>query len=178
MLISGVAVAGYREPLHLASTTWYDTVKTSSAHGIIGTANYQSFCNVEGNQPDSYTYLPNPTIASSSAGGNSHIRWTTELIASSGAEGLAALVAYESQAPAIAAAKAAGLRDRYGLDASATEFWDVHATMDEDHAAWAIEALAGLGPDSPTITAAFRQAADAWWAFLDEREAARPLAHA
>jgi pyrroloquinoline-quinone synthase len=96
------------------------------------------------------------------------------VVAAGPAQGLGALTAYEIQAPGIAATKAAGLRAHYGLDASATEFWSVHARMDRDHAAWAIDALAQL-PDADAALPAARAAADAWWEFLDEREAAAAL---
>jgi pyrroloquinoline quinone (PQQ) biosynthesis protein C len=95
-----------------------------------------------------------------------------DLIDSSPAEGLVALVAYEIQAPAIAASKADGLRRHYGASAGATRFWDIHATMDLDHARWGIEAVAELGAPEGLLAAAARSAADAWWAFLDDREAA------
>ena len=91
------------------------------------------------------------------------------LVLAGSASGLAALIAYEVQAPEIAATKAAGLRAHYGLDLGATEFWDVHAHMDRDHAEWAIDALAQL-PHAEAAIPAAREAADAWWAFLDERE--------
>lgn len=94
-----------------------------------------------------------------------------ELIAAGAAEGLAAVVAYEMQAPEIAASKASGLRARYGLDSRATRFWDVHATMDRDHSDWSIDALACLGAPAATVVSAARRSLDAWWAFLDEREA-------
>ena len=90
------------------------------------------------------------------------------------ATGLAAVMAYEIQAPAIAESKARGLRRHYGLDAAATTFWDVHATMDSDHADWGISALAELSEDQASVVAAVRDAADAWWAFLNEREAEAP----
>ena len=93
------------------------------------------------------------------------------LIASSGAEGLAGVVAYEMQAPAIAATKSRALRRDYGLDERATTFWDVHATMDQDHADWSIDALEALPVATTTVVAAARSAATAWWAFLDDREA-------
>ena len=93
------------------------------------------------------------------------------LVSAGSASGLAALIAYEVQAPEIAASKAAGLRAHYALDSRATEFWDVHAHMDRDHAEWAVDALAQLPRGEAAIPAA-REAADAWWAFLDEREAA------
>ncbi|MGA8635749.1 MAG: iron-containing redox enzyme family protein [Candidatus Dormiibacterota bacterium] len=98
------------------------------------------------------------------------------LIASSGAEGLAAVVAYEMQAPEIASSKAGGLRRHYGIDATGTYFWDIHATMDVDHAQWGIEALAALDIPERQVVGAARAAADAWWIFLDDRESAAPQA--
>jgi pyrroloquinoline quinone (PQQ) biosynthesis protein C len=97
------------------------------------------------------------------------------LIESSPAEGLAALVAYEMQAPAIAASKADGLRRHYEISAAGTRFWDIHATMDQDHARWGIEAVAELGAPEGRLIGAARSAADAWWAFLDDRDAAVAL---
>jgi pyrroloquinoline quinone (PQQ) biosynthesis protein C len=94
------------------------------------------------------------------------------LTASSGAEGLAAVVAYEMQAPGIASSKASGLRRHYGIVETGTYFWDIHATMDVDHAQWGIEALAALDIPERRIVGAARAAADAWWAFLDDRESA------
>ncbi len=97
-----------------------------------------------------------------------------ELVASSAAEGLAAVLAYEVQAPDISATKAAGLRSRYGLDGDAVLFWDTHAHVEHDHASWTVDALVGAGGRPASVAAAARRAADAWWAFLDEREAAAP----
>lgn len=107
-----------------------------------------------------------------SAATESLLRTYRDLVASSAAEGLAAVVAYEIQAPSIAASKADGLRRHYGMDAQGTRFWDLHATMDDDHARWGIEALAALDVPESRLIGAARSAADAWWAFLDEREAA------
>jgi len=95
------------------------------------------------------------------------------LIAASPGEGLTAVVAYESQAPLIAASKARGLRERYGFDDAGTQFWDVHGTMDTDHAAWSVEALVTLDAPPELVNASARRSLDAWWAFLDEREVAR-----
>jgi pyrroloquinoline quinone (PQQ) biosynthesis protein C len=89
--------------------------------------------------------------------------------------GLAAVAAYEVQAPAIATSKAEGLRRRYGLDASATRFWDVHAEVDTVHGDWTLEALALVADDPAEVTAAATAAADAWWSFLDERQAEAPV---
>ena len=93
------------------------------------------------------------------------------LVDAGGAQGLAAVVSYEMQAPAIAATKAKGLREWYGFDDRATRFWDLHATMDTSHADWGFEALARLDAPEPVIVEAARRASDAWWEFLDEREA-------
>ncbi len=88
---------------------------------------------------------------------------------------LAGLAAYETQASAVAATKADGLRRWYGLDDEAVAFWDVHAAMDADHGQWAVDALCLLGADPDDVGRAARRAADAWWSFLDEREAAAPV---
>jgi pyrroloquinoline quinone (PQQ) biosynthesis protein C len=90
------------------------------------------------------------------------------------AAALAGLAAYETQAPDIAASKADGLRRSYGLDRAGTEFWDVHAELDAEHGDWALEALALAGADPGEVRMAAGRAADAWWAFLDEREAEAP----
>jgi pyrroloquinoline-quinone synthase len=84
--------------------------------------------------------------------------------------GIAAIAAYEVQAAEIATTKALGLRKHYGLDESATEFWDVHGEMEMHHASWSIDALSSLAADPSDVYGAARASADAWWAFLDERE--------
>ncbi len=88
---------------------------------------------------------------------------------------LSAVAAYEVQAPDIASSKADGLRSRYGLDDNGTRFWDVHAGIDEGHGAWMLEALGQLADSPFDVAAPATAAADAWWAFLDEREAAAPV---
>jgi len=89
------------------------------------------------------------------------------------ADGFAALLAYELQAPEVAASKAGGLREHGILDGDALRFWDLHATLDRDHAQWALDALAACDADADSVAAAAGAAADAWWSFLDEREALR-----
>jgi pyrroloquinoline quinone (PQQ) biosynthesis protein C len=88
---------------------------------------------------------------------------------------LSAVAAYEVQAPAVAASKADGLRARYGVDAAGTRFWDVHAGVDELHGQWMLEALAVVARNGDDIVGPAAAAADAWWRFLDEREADAPL---
>jgi pyrroloquinoline quinone (PQQ) biosynthesis protein C len=88
---------------------------------------------------------------------------------------LAAVCAYEVQAPSIAASKAEGLRARYGLGVDATRFWDVHAQADEAHGEWMLEALGLVAAGRADVIGPATVAADAWWAFLDERQAAAPV---
>ena len=62
------------------------------------------------------------------------------------------------------------------MDAAGTEFWDVHARMEADHGDWALDALALLGADPERGGRRPPGAgADAWWAFLDERQAEAPV---
>jgi pyrroloquinoline-quinone synthase len=90
-------------------------------------------------------------------------------------QGIACMSAYEVQAAEVAASKAEGLRQHYGIHAEGTRFWDVHAGMELAHADWSTAALADLaeGPDDlALIEQTASAAAEAWWSFLDEREAA------
>ncbi len=89
--------------------------------------------------------------------------------------GLSAVAAYEVQAPAVAASKADGLRRRYGVDAAGARFWEVHAGVDELHGAWMLEALAVVADGAGQVVGPATAAANAWWTFLDEREAAAPV---
>ena len=84
---------------------------------------------------------------------------------------LAVLAAYEVQAAEIAATKGDGLRRWYAMDEDATRFWDVHAQLDDLHHQWTLDALAALAEDPAEVVVQARRAAEAWWAFLDEREA-------
>jgi pyrroloquinoline-quinone synthase len=95
-----------------------------------------------------------------------------ELLADGPLTALAGFVAYESQASDIARTKAEGLRRHHGLNDHEVSFWQHHAEVDEQHAAWACSALGELNSMPERTGRAVRRAADAWWAFLDEREAA------
>jgi len=88
---------------------------------------------------------------------------------------LALLAAYEVQSAEIATSKSDGLSAHYGVGSDGTRFWDVHAQMEADHADWAIEALSLLAADPEQVSRGARSGADAWWAFLDEREALAPV---
>jgi pyrroloquinoline-quinone synthase len=93
--------------------------------------------------------------------------------ARSAAEGFAALLAYEAQSAGVAASKAAGLREHGILDGDGLGFWDLHAALDADHAAWATAVLSRSDVALSVLADTIGSAADAWWVFLDEREAMR-----
>jgi pyrroloquinoline-quinone synthase len=99
-----------------------------------------------------------------------------ELVEAGPVAALAAVAAYEVQSPEIATSKADGLRRHYGLGTEGTRFWDVHGTVDELHGRWLVDALAAVASDDSDILTPARRAADAWWAFLDEREEAAATA--
>ncbi|HEU5004281.1 MAG TPA: iron-containing redox enzyme family protein [Actinomycetota bacterium] len=95
--------------------------------------------------------------------------YTYESLCDRGAEeALAALYAYEAQFPAVAASKGEGLRRFYGItDPAALEFFDVHSTLDHEHAASLRSGLV----ESEQAREAAALALDAWWGMLDSFEA-------
>ena len=83
-------------------------------------------------------------------------------------EGLAALYAYESQIPAVAKAKIAGLAQFYGMDAPT--FFSVHEEADVHHSATSRELLNRLCDDDAKVAqaeAATGRVLDALYGFLD-----------
>jgi pyrroloquinoline-quinone synthase len=86
------------------------------------------------------------------------------------AAGVAALYAYESQLPAVAEAKIAGLKEHYGFGEAGSRrglaFFEVHRTIDVHHAAEerAIVEAAGGSDSAPDEWAG--RALEAWWNFL------------
>jgi pyrroloquinoline-quinone synthase len=85
-------------------------------------------------------------------------------------EGLAALLAYEAQIPAVAEAKIDGLARFYGIDApEAVRFFSVHVEADVAHAASESELLdrATGEADAPRMVAAATRAQGALLGFLD-----------
>ena len=92
------------------------------------------------------------------------------------ASGLGALYAYESQFPAVAAAKIEGLIDRYGIDDEETlRFFRVHESADVEHSAVCRSLLDRLpeGEQAEAI-AAGEELAGALWNFLSGVEARAP----
>lgn len=89
------------------------------------------------------------------------------------AAGLGALYAYESQFPAVAAAKIEGLMERYGItDERTLRFFRVHETADVEHSTVCRVLLDRLAPIERTdaIDAA-EQLTQALWNFLSGVEA-------
>jgi pyrroloquinoline-quinone synthase len=87
------------------------------------------------------------------------------------AAGAAALYAYESQIPEVAAAKLQGLREFYGFeDDRSVSFFTVHKTLDEKHSQAEREmvlTLASTPEDRDAVTQAVDRATEALWRFLD-----------
>jgi pyrroloquinoline-quinone synthase len=84
------------------------------------------------------------------------------------AAGIAAIHAYEHQVPAVAAAKIAGLRAHYGIgDPRTLAFWELHESLDEQHAAAERSILAqARDEERPAVLQATSRALQAWWRFL------------
>ena len=83
---------------------------------------------------------------------------------------LVGIYAIEAAQPAIAATKATGLRERYGIDApQATAYFDLHETLDVEHAEQGrafIERLVG-DADRDALVARAEQVLKANWELLD-----------
>ena len=93
------------------------------------------------------------------------------------ASGLGALYAYESQFPAVAAAKIEGLVERYGIDDEETlRFFKVHESADIEHSAVCRALLNRLSDDQrDEAIAAGEELAGALWNFLSGVEAQAPI---
>lgn len=89
---------------------------------------------------------------------------------------IAGLIAYEAQASGVADTKGASLREHYAYTDEDTAFWDLHATLDIEHAEWATEALVATGATAEDTYKGANTIAQAWWNFLSERNAASEMA--
>jgi len=91
-------------------------------------------------------------------------------------EGLAALLAYESQIPEVAQTKREGLKNFYGIeDERAVSFFRVHESIDTLHQQVEMQILeerCQSSADRSRAIAAAREAAKALWSFLDGVSAA------
>lgn len=95
-----------------------------------------------------------------------------DLVERGTATGIGGLLAYELQSPDVSREKAAGLREHFGAGDDGVSFWETHAALDVHHAEWLLGALSADPAALPSAVDAARDAAAAWWAFLDERDAA------
>ena len=85
------------------------------------------------------------------------------------AEGLAALYAYESQIPAVAESKIAGLRNYYGIDSpDALAYFTVHIEADRVHAAVERRLLSSHVNETnpPSVVQSVTEILDALWEML------------
>jgi pyrroloquinoline-quinone synthase len=86
-------------------------------------------------------------------------------------EGLAALLAYESQIPEVAQTKREGLKSFYGIeDERAVSFFRVHESIDILHQQvemWILEERCASTAEQDRAIASAREAARALWNFLD-----------
>jgi len=84
---------------------------------------------------------------------------------------IAALYAYESQQPEVAAQKLTGLRERYGVtDAKALAYFEVHAQSDIRHSEGERQAIARCladGASRESVLESASAALDAYWTLLD-----------
>jgi pyrroloquinoline-quinone synthase len=91
---------------------------------------------------------------------------------------MAALYAYESKVPAIAATKAEGLAEHYGTEGAAARYFTLHQTADVAHASvWRElidkELAAGSAEDEEAALHAGERAAKVLWVALDGVERRR-----
>ena len=86
---------------------------------------------------------------------------------------LSVIAAYEHQAGDIAATKASALSNHHHLSSRGTQFWTVHAQLEQEHASWTSEALQLLDARPSSVQLWAERSARHWWEFLDEREADR-----
>jgi pyrroloquinoline-quinone synthase len=88
---------------------------------------------------------------------------------------LAVIGAYEVQAAEVSVTKAASLRSQYQLGVVGTQFWDIHAQLEDSHANWTADALDELNASPEDVYCYAAASAEAWWNFLDERQASRQV---
>jgi len=93
------------------------------------------------------------------------------LCGTSTAAALAVLYAYESQQPEVSEQKAAGLRERYGIeDAGALSYFTVHSEADRRHRDGERRAIArclDAGASAAEVLGAADASLDAYWRLLD-----------
>lgn len=89
---------------------------------------------------------------------------------------LGMIYGYESQTPGVAQTKVEGLRDHYGIDGDATEYFVLHGELDIEHSAELADAIAQVATDEDAMKEAEAGAAagaEAIWLLLDGVERVR-----
>ena len=89
------------------------------------------------------------------------------------------LYGYESQTPDVAETKITGLRDHYGIDGPAVEYFELHGELDKHHASEMARAIDSVATDEGAKEEACLGAsagAEAIWGLLDGVARARGIA--
>ena len=91
---------------------------------------------------------------------------------------LGMLYAYESQTPGVAATKIEGLRNHYGIDGPALQYFELHGELDVEHSDELVRALAEVatnGSAASEAEAGAKAGADAIWGLLSGVAEARGI---
>ena len=83
---------------------------------------------------------------------------------------LGTIYGYESQTPAVAATKVAGLREHYGIDGTGVNYFELHADLDVEHSrdiGRALATVSGGEDDAKVACAGARAGAQAICGLLD-----------
>lgn len=89
---------------------------------------------------------------------------------------LGMIYGYESQTPGVATTKIEGLRDHYGIEGSAVDYFELHGELDVEHSAELAEAISLTATDEAAVAdaeAGARAGAEAIWLLLDGVERVR-----
>ncbi|CAN5669355.1 hypothetical protein BH20ACT23_BH20ACT23_18380 [soil metagenome] len=90
--------------------------------------------------------------------------------------GLGIIYGYESQTPEVANTKVEGLRAFYGIEGSATEYFQLHGELDVEHARELAGVIAEVAGDERSLAeaeAGARAGTEAIWGLLDGVERVR-----
>lgn len=88
---------------------------------------------------------------------------------------LGMLYGYESQTPAVAETKVAGLKQHYGVEGKGLTYFELHGKLDIEHSAEMAGAIDALGGDVGEAEAGARAGAEAIWTLLDGVARARGI---
>ena len=88
---------------------------------------------------------------------------------------LGMLYGYESQTPAVAETKVAGLKEHYGFEGAGLTYFELHGELDVHHSAEMADAINALDSDGTDAEAGARAGAEAIWTLLDGVARARSI---